>query len=188
MRWPIAVVRVPSAIVRDVSAAAQRTIRPSRSDCCASAASSGSTPISRAPGTSARIATATPLASPPPPIGTRTAATSGRSSAISSPTVPWPAMIRSSSYGGMIARPRAAAISSATCWRSSLDVPTTTTCGAVGLDPGPLQGRRIGRHDDDRRRAEEPRGAGDALGVVARRVRDHAAGPLLGRRATATAT
>ena len=36
-------------------------------------------------------------------------------------------MIRSSSYGGMIASPRSAAIRSATCWRSSLDVPTTTT-------------------------------------------------------------
>ena len=35
-------------------------------------------------------------------------------------------MIRSSSNGGMIARPRSAAIRSATAWRSSLAVPTTT--------------------------------------------------------------
>ena len=48
------------------------------------------------------------------------------SSAISRPTVPWPAMTRSSSNGGMIARPRSAAIRSATAWRSSLAVPTTT--------------------------------------------------------------
>ena len=41
--------------------------------------------------------------------------------------VPWPAMIRSSSNGGMTVRPRSAAIDSATRWRSSLAVPTTTT-------------------------------------------------------------
>ena len=72
------------------------------SDSCASAASSGSTPMTRAAGAQ-RLdrPTATPLARPPPPIGTRTAATSGRSSTISRPTVPWPAMIRSSSNGGM---------------------------------------------------------------------------------------
>jgi 16S rRNA (cytosine1402-N4)-methyltransferase len=45
----------------------------------------------------ALTAVATPLASPPPPIGTRTAARSWSASTISSPTVPWPAMIRSSS-------------------------------------------------------------------------------------------
>jgi hypothetical protein len=35
--------------------------------------------------------------SPPPPIGTTTWSSSGRSSSISSPTVPWPAMIKGSS-------------------------------------------------------------------------------------------
>ena len=89
-------------------------------------------------------------------------------------------MIRSSSNGGMIARPRSAAISSATRWRSSLDGPDDDDLGAVGLDPRPLERRRVRRHDDDRRRAEQPGGAGDALGVVARRVRDDAAGALRG--------
>ena len=42
---PSACVRTPSQIVRVTSAAGQLTIRPSRSDSCASAASSGSTPI-----------------------------------------------------------------------------------------------------------------------------------------------
>ena len=126
VRAPSACVRVPSAIVRDTSSAGQATISPRSSDSRASAASSGSTPITRTPGRRAAIAVATPLARPPPPIGTRTTARSGRSSAISSPTVPWPAMIRSSSKGGMIARPRRAAISSATRWRSSLAVPTMT--------------------------------------------------------------
>ena len=77
-----------SAIVRETSSAGHATISPRDSESRASAASSGSTPITRAPGRSARTATATPLASPPPPIGTRTASRSGRSSAISSPTVP----------------------------------------------------------------------------------------------------
>ena len=70
---------------------------PGRSDACASAASSDSTPMTRASGRSALMAVAIPLASPPPPMGTRTAATSGRSSISSRPMVPWPATIRSSS-------------------------------------------------------------------------------------------
>ncbi len=42
------------------------------------------------------IAVATPLMRPPPPTGAKTASTSGISSRISSPMVPWPAMIFSS--------------------------------------------------------------------------------------------
>ena len=77
-------------------------------------------------------------------------------------------MIRSSSYGGMIDRPRSAAIASATSRRSSLDVADDDDLGAVGRDPFALDRRRVGRHDDDGRGAEQAGGAGDALGVVAR--------------------
>ena len=115
----------------------------------ASAASSGSTPMTRAPGRRLLMAVATPLANPPPPIGTRTTATSGRSSAISSPTVPWPAMIRSSSNGGMIASPRSRG--------DRLGDPLSLVAGgadhddlgAVGGHPVALDGRRVPGHDDD---------------------------------------
>ena len=40
--------------------------------------------------------------------------------------MPWPAMIRSSSKGGMTVSPRSAAMASARRWRSSLLVPTMT--------------------------------------------------------------
>ena len=109
---------------RHARPAIRRSGRPSESR--ASAASSGSTPITRTAGRMARAAAATPLASPPPPTGTRIAATSGRSSTISRPQVPWPAMIRSSSYGGITASPRSAARRSATSRRSSLLGPTIT--------------------------------------------------------------
>src|SRR5665254_18792 len=59
-------VRVPSAIVRERSAADLATIRPSARDSQASAASSCSTPMTRAAGRRAFTATATPLARPPP--------------------------------------------------------------------------------------------------------------------------
>ena len=180
---PSACVRVPSAIVRDTSSAGQRDdlaalerfarvgrqlrldaddarVRPER-----------------------RIAVATPLASPPPPIGTRTAARSGRSSTISSPTVPWPAMIRSSSNGGMMARPRRAASRLGDPLAFVAGGPDDDDLGAVGLDPVALDRRRVGRHDDDGRGAQQSRGPGHALGVVARRVGDDAAGELLGATA-----
>ncbi len=126
VRTPSDCVRVPSASVRLTSSAGQLTILPRSSDSRASAASSGSTPITFAERRMARMATATPLARPPPPTGTSTAARSGRSCAISSPTVPWPAMIRSSSNGGMITRPRSWASCSARACRSSLAGPTQT--------------------------------------------------------------
>ena len=50
VRRPSARVRVPSAIVRETSAADHVTIRPAASDSRASAASSGSTPMTRASG------------------------------------------------------------------------------------------------------------------------------------------
>ena len=55
--------------------------------------------------------------------------------------------------------------------------------GTVRLDARPLHGRRIAGHDDDGRRAEQPRGARHALCVVPGRVRDDAARAHLRREA-----
>ena len=59
-------------------------------------APSACTPITRAPGFCSATAVATPLISPPPPIGRITVSVSGRSSTISSPMVPCPAITFSS--------------------------------------------------------------------------------------------
>ena len=111
-------------------------------------------------------------------------ARSGMSSTISRPTVPWPAMIRSSSNGGMIARPR--------CGRDLLRDPLALVAGgaddddlgAVRGDALALDRRRIGRHDDHGRGAQQARGAGHALGVIAGRVGDDARGRAPRPRAT----
>ena len=58
-----------------------------------------STPITRVDGESAFMAIAMPLISPPPPIGTITVSTTGRSSSSSSPIVPAPAITSGCEYG-----------------------------------------------------------------------------------------
>src|SRR3954451_9121648 len=58
-----------------------------------------STPMTRMFGLWLFIAIETPEISPPPPIGTMTASSSGQSWMISRPSVPWPAMSCSSSNG-----------------------------------------------------------------------------------------
>src|SRR5207253_1574072 len=80
----------------------------------ATAVSPGSslTAIARASGLSPFTAVAMPEISPPPPTCTSTTSTSGTSSTISSPTVPWPAMISGSSNGWTSVRPDAACSSS----------------------------------------------------------------------------
>ena len=55
--------------------------------------------------------------------------------------------------------------------------------GAVGEHAVALDRWGVLGHDDDRRDAEEPGSPGHPLGVVSRRVRDHAAGALSGVRA-----
>src|SRR6266487_4267273 len=72
---------------------------------CSAGERSGSTAITRAPGRSALTAVAIPETSPPPPTWTRTRSASGRSSRISRPTVPWPAITSGSSYGWTSVRP-----------------------------------------------------------------------------------
>ena len=142
VRRPSACVRVPSAIVRDTSSAGQRTISPRSSDSRASAASSGSTPITRAPGPErldGRRRRRWPARRRRPARARRRGRAA--SSASSSPTVPWPAMIRSSSNGGMIARPRSAAIASATCSALVAGRSDDHDLGAVGLDPLALDRR-----------------------------------------------
>ena len=96
-------------MVRCVALDGQATGWPSCSESRASAASAGSTPMMAASGRSARTAAATPEISPPPPTGTTTRSTPGLSAAISRPTVPWPAITRRSSNGGMDTAPRCAA-------------------------------------------------------------------------------
>ena len=75
------------------------TTRPASSARRMPGAPSGSTPTTRMPGRRAVAATAMPAMSPPPPTGTTMRSTSGRSSRISTATVPWPAIIASSSNG-----------------------------------------------------------------------------------------
>src|SRR5712692_3300375 len=99
---PTLCVRNPSAMVRVTCSALNWMILPERRLAWASPASSGSAPITFTAGLLSLIAVAIPLIIPPPPTGTRTVSTSGRSSRISSPIVPWPAMIFSSLYGGTI--------------------------------------------------------------------------------------
>ena len=78
---------------------ATSTGRPARSDAASGAAVSTSAANTRVSGRSARTAVAIPHESPPPPKGTTTARTSGRSSTISSPMVPLPAITAGSLTG-----------------------------------------------------------------------------------------
>ena len=81
----------------------------------------------------------------------------------------------------MIASPRDRASSSATRRRSLGRGADHDDLGAVGLDARPLDRRRVGRHHDRRRDAEQAGRPRDALRVVARRVGDQAAGALVRR-------
>src|SRR2546426_3120380 len=78
----------PSAML---SVRSSRVGRPAASERCSLGAPSGSTPHTAARLPAAASPTTTPEMSPPPPTGTTTVCTSGSSSAISSPTVAWPA-------------------------------------------------------------------------------------------------
>ena len=83
--------------------------------------------MTRTSGLTAFTALDTPEISPPPPIGTTTVWTSGRSSTSSRPSVPWPAISSRSSNGWTYVRPRSATSSSAFSLASSQIVPCRTT-------------------------------------------------------------
>ena len=80
---------IPSAMVVTRS---RRWAVPACIDGSRQAAPSAWTPTTRTLGERWCRAVATPEMRPPPPTGTITVSASGQSSAISSPTVPWPAM------------------------------------------------------------------------------------------------
>ena len=147
-------------------------LRPIASESRASAASSGSTPMTRALGPQGPDGGGDAARQPAAADRHQDDRQVGRSSTSSSPIVPCPAMIRSSSKGGMIVRPRSA--------RDLLGDPLPLVAGGPDDDDwapsaatrSRLMAGRIGRHDDDGRRSEQARGPGDPLGVITRRVGD----------------
>ena len=126
---PTCSTRSASAMVRWTSAAGHATRSPRRRDSRASAASSGSTPTTDAPGRAARMAAAIPAISPPPLTGTMTRSAAGQSAVISRPIVPWPAMTFRSSNGGISTYPQAATSSSVAATRAG-SVGATVTSSA----------------------------------------------------------
>ena len=107
-----------------------------------------------ASGSSAASAAAIPEIRPPPDTGTSTTATSGASSAISRPMVPWPAITSRWSNGGTIGRPVCACSSLGTgeplLQRHQFDG------GAQGPGGVDLAARRVVRDDDVRGRPRTP--------------------------------
>ncbi len=168
---------MPSAIVCARTAA---SICPCCTDRTNAAQPVAWTPTTRTPGSSAVSASAEPASRPPPPHGTTTRSTSGTCSASSSPTVPCPAMMRSSSNAEMKVAPVLAARSRAAACASSKVEPWSAICGAVADRRLHLGHRRVDGHEDRRLHAERARRERDALRVVAGARRDDAAGALVG--------
>ena len=129
-------------------------------------------------GARAFTATATPETSPPPPTGTSTASSPGTCSTTSSPSVPWPAMISSSSKGWTKVSPssrssRRASRVGLVVARAGEDHPRPVAAGVGHLhDGGGL------RHHDGGRDPQPPGVVGHRLGVVPGRGGDEPAGPL----------
>ena len=138
-------------------------------------ASSACTPTTRTSGRSSFTATATPAASPPPPIGTNTAARSrGAWRSSSSPIVPCPAMtssvvVRRDDRHAGLARQVGAVRR-----RVRVVVAHQLELGAQAAHGLHLDGGRGARHHDAAAQPESPRGRGHALRVVARRRGDDA--------------
>ena len=97
---------MPSAIV---APSWTRTGCPAASEAGTAAAASACTPTTRTGGSASLTATAIPDARPPPPTGTVIVRTSGHSSMISRPRVPWPATTSGWSNGWMNTEPRSCA-------------------------------------------------------------------------------
>ncbi len=154
-------------------------MRPERKLACASAASSGSTPMTRAGRPLSLRAVATPLIRPPPPTGTRTVSgvrqvggdfQAGGAGAGDDffVVVGWDdgiALLAGESFGFRSAFRAGAA---------DEDDFGAERAGALDLDLGGDTG-----HHDDRFCAEGAGGIGDALGVVAAGVGDDAAPALV---------
>ena len=108
--------------------------------------------------------------------------TSGMSSTISSPIVPWPATISGSSYAGMGTRLRSCASRCASVARGIVRVAVKHDVGAVRARRLDFRERRRPRHYDRRPHAVRARGDRDALRVVAGARRDDAARTLVRRQ------
>ena len=91
------------------------------------AAPAACTPITRQEGLSVLTAIATPLMSPPPPMGTTTCSTSGSCSRISRPMVPCPAITQGSLKGWAKVYPCSCVRRSASRAASSYTPGTSTT-------------------------------------------------------------
>jgi hypothetical protein len=120
-----------------------------------------------------------PLASPPPPTGTSTQATSGRSATISRPTVPCPAITSWWSNGGTIVMPRSAAISAHRFSRSggatsSISAPSARVASILTGDD--TSGITITQGMPNARAVNA-----SACAWLPGRVRHHAVGPHVGR-------
>src|SRR5262249_15767918 len=134
-----------------------------------------------------------PDTSPPPPKGTNTAATSGRSSAISNPIVPFPAITVRSATGctnvpAMPFRPWSASVCHHSSYGTySISPPRPATASlflsrAETRDGFNLRLRRRVRHDHRARNTECSCAPRDALRHVARARRVHAVAQRLPRQ------
>ena len=93
--------------------------------------------------------------------------------------MPWPAMIQEWSNGGTMTSPRACCRRSASALRSADVVPLKNDFGAKHARAVDLDGGRGRRHNDHGGHPEQAGCARERLGVIARRVGDHAAGELV---------
>ena len=144
--------------------------------------SSGSTPMTCASGRRPLTAVAIPAISPPPPIGTMTVSTSGMSSTISRPTVPWPAAISGSSYG-MDDHPARLGRDGAHPLQRLHAVGRLEVDGrAVAARGGDLERAGVGGHEHERVDALVTGRERQRLGVVSGRDRDRPEPSLLGRQ------
>ena len=136
----------------------------------------------RRPGSSGRdslSAAATPEISPPPPTPTTTTSTSGRSSRISSPIEPWPAITSGSSNGWTNVRPRSSRIRSISANVSPTWAPWRIDLGAVVEARLDLRSDGRRRHHDRDCDAGRPSCPRVGLAGVARRQGDDARAALL---------
>ena len=165
-------------MVLPVSSAVHDTSEPDSSEAFASAASSGSTPTTRAEGASAFTAVATPDERPPPETGTRTL----RHARQVLDDLEAARSLARDDGGIVVGLDHDEAPLAHERQRQLVPllrvVAGEDDLGAIAADALDLHARRALRHADDGRGTQQPSGAGDGLRVVARRVGDDAAGSL----------